>query len=815
MQNPQLDLAFDFVQFTNRNIFLTGKAGTGKTTFLHKLKEISPKRMVVVAPTGVAAINAGGVTIHSFFQMPFGPILPGRLNEPDNNRDAKNNFRKFNKRKINIIRTLDLLIIDEISMVRADLLDGIDQVLRRYKNRSKPFGGAQVLMIGDLQQLVPVVKENEWQLLRDYYETAYFFSSKVFQESNAITIELKHIYRQQDDEFIKVLNEIRDNKLTAESFRKLNERYIENFRPKEEEGYIILTTHNAIANRINEEQLAKVKSPEHTFEAEISGQFPEFSYPADQFLTLKQGAQVMFIKNDLNQEKRYYNGKIGKIVEIEDETIFVQCENEEQPIAVERAMWENTKYSINEATKAIEESVTGSFIQYPLRLAWAITIHKSQGLTFEKAVIDANAAFAHGQTYVALSRCKSLEGLVLSSKISPEGIICDSTIGQFNKNVEDHQPDDKVLAHSKQNFKLELLEELFSYRQLQYHMDKCRKQFDENKRTIQGDMGEKIGQILSTSIPHLLEVGNKFISQLKHLGQQETSEPQFQERIKKGAAYFAEKTETEILSLLRSAEFESDNTAIQTAITETLEKISELLKVKKACLLACKDGLDIKTFLNSRATAALEKPGKSPEVKTRISGKMSKHPVLYESLREWRHVLATDEGVPHYRILSQQALLGISDIVPGNDHQLLEIKGFGKMKLKQFGDDILEIVNRYCYEYNVEPKLAKAKAKAKPVKKDTKKISYELFMEGKTISEIAKIRSFAETTIEGHLAHYIGLGELDINQFVDKKSREKITEFFEENPGVGLSIAKEVLDNEITFSQLRFVRSHLDYLANQ
>ena len=275
IHNPEIDLAFDFVQNTNRNIFLTGKAGTGKTTFLHSLKEVLPKRMVVVAPTGVAAINAGGVTIHSFFQMPFGPILPGSLQNHSNNRGNNPYVKKFNKKKINLIRTLDLLVIDEISMVRADLLDGIDQVLRKYKNPQLPFGGTQVLMIGDLQQLAPVAKENEWAMLRDHYETIYFFSSKVFQEATFLGIELKHIYRQQDNEFIKLLNEIRDNRLTKESLAILNNRYQPGFTPKNGEGYITLTTHNATANRINEQQLKTVDSPVHTFEAEVNGNFPE------------------------------------------------------------------------------------------------------------------------------------------------------------------------------------------------------------------------------------------------------------------------------------------------------------------------------------------------------------------------------------------------------------------------------------------------------------------------------------------------------------------------------------------------------------
>ncbi len=811
-KNPELELAFDFVKFTNRNIFLTGKAGTGKTTFLHHLREVSPKRMVVVAPTGVAAINAGGVTIHSFFQMPFGPILPGRLNQKSN--EGRNSFiRKFNKRKINMIRSLDLLVIDEISMVRADLLDGIDHVLRRYKNKSKPFGGTQVLMIGDLQQLAPVVKEDEWNLLRDHYDTAFFFSSSVFRESNTVTIELKHIYRQQDDEFINILNEIRDNRLTPESLEKLNKRFIQGFSPKDGEGFITLTTHNAIADRINKEQLRKVKAPKYSFEAEVSGQFPEYAFPAEQSLVIKEGAQVMFIKNDSSPEKRYFNGKIGRVAEIDEETIFVECGDDESPIEVGRALWENIRYAVNDHSKEIEEKVAGTFVQFPLRLAWAITIHKSQGLTFEKAVIDANAAFAHGQTYVALSRCKSLEGLVLSSRISPNGIICDPTIGKFNSNVEQHQPDMQVLLQSKVNYRIELLDELFSYRQLQYHTEKCFKLTEEHNRTIQGDLHDVLKSVLSEGINPLLEIGRKFTLQLNQMHQQQQQEEKIQERIRKGAHYFLEEQTKKIWEPIGKSDFVSDNTVVKTQLADNLSKIEELLRVKAACLKQCTKGFNLAEYLKIRAIAALDQPGKKPSNAKRISQKMSEHPELYETLRRWRDIIARDEHIQHYRIISQRTLLEISNTLPGNEHQLQEIKGFGRRKQQQFGEDILDIVISYCERNDLEPRFAKPKAK--PVKKDTKEISYELFKEGKSVREIAATRNFAETTIEGHLAHYVARGEIDISLFVDKQTREAVSEFFEKNPGLGLSAAKEALDHKFTYSELKMVRSHLEFLASQ
>ena len=404
--NPQLKLASEFVQFTDRNIFLTGKAGTGKTTFLHNLRKTCPKRMVVVAPTGVAAINAGGSTIHSFFQLPFGPFVAASLNQ---NSDKSNHVRKMNREKINLIKSLDLLVIDEISMVRADTLDGIDEVLRRYRDREKPFGGVQLLMIGDLHQLSPVVKDDDWRILKDYYPNLYFFNSAALRASQPISIELKHIYRQSDTYFIDILNAVRENKINDDILEKLNARYIPNFNPHEDEGYITLSSHNQTANQINDEKLKELKSKAYTFEAEVNGDFPEFLYPNAYELVFKEGAQVMFVKNDINREKLYYNGKIGKITKIKDGVVYVKCPGDYQEIGVGKTEWENKKFELNPQTKEIEETKVGSFFQYPIKLAWAITIHKSQGLTFEKAIIDANSSFAHGQVYVALSRCKSFE----------------------------------------------------------------------------------------------------------------------------------------------------------------------------------------------------------------------------------------------------------------------------------------------------------------------------------------------------------------------------------------------------------------------
>jgi len=511
-RNKDIDLAWNFINNTNRNVFLTGKAGTGKTTFLHNLKRKSLKRMVIVAPTGVAAINAKGVTIHSFFQMPFGPILP----DADLNSTAGFN-RKFSKTKINIIKSLDLLVIDEISMVRADMLDGIDKTLRRFKNRDQVFGGVQLLMIGDLQQLSPVIKENEWRLLSPYYKNAFFFSSYAYQECNSITIELKHIYRQENPVFIDILNEIRNNQLTITSAKELNKRYKPKFIPDEKDGYISLTTHNNKASQININELEKLEGKIKTFNAVIEGEFPEHSFPNKKELKLKVGAQVMFIKNDSSDEKRYFNGKIGKVILIDDDEVVVNCPDDDFNIVTKPEVWENINYTLDSETKAISENKIGSYTQIPLRLAWSITIHKSQGLTFEKAIIDAEGAFAHGQTYVALSRCKSLKGLVLKSKITPNQIINDRHVDTFNKNVEANQPDDKILQQSKRTFQLDLISEVFNYYKFLYPVNRILDIYYKNRGSIEGEVELPLNN-LKDSVTNLLKVGTSFNSQLKSMG---------------------------------------------------------------------------------------------------------------------------------------------------------------------------------------------------------------------------------------------------------------------------------------------------------
>lgn len=419
--NFELDVARFIVEKTDMSLFLTGKAGTGKTTFLREVVLYTKKKCIVLAPTGIAAVNAGAMTIHSFFQFGLGPFVQGVI-------EPKSDFR-INKSKLELIRHLQLLIIDEVSMVRADLMDHIDVELRRIRRNSKPFGGVQLLMIGDLQQLPPIAHGGEDELLRQYYKTLYFFSSAALKSMKYSCIELKNVYRQTDRHFIDILNHARNCTLTSQDISDLNARYIPGFSPKPEDGYIRLMTHNRQVDYVNETELEKLDSKPYTFVAAVTGTFPEESYPTANSLTLKKGAQVMFIKND--PERRFINGTLGEVKSIDKNSIAVRLAESGMIIDVEPMEWQNIRYQFDEESKEISSKQIGRFKQYPLKAAWAITVHKSQGLTFDKAIIDVHAAFSPGQAYVALSRCRTLDGLVLSSPVSASVFMKDNAVDAY------------------------------------------------------------------------------------------------------------------------------------------------------------------------------------------------------------------------------------------------------------------------------------------------------------------------------------------------------------------------------------------------
>ena len=715
-QNEQLDLAWQFVERTGVNVFLTGKAGTGKTTFLRRLKERVPKRMVVVAPTGVAAINAGGVTIHSFFQFPLAPYIPGGS---FNTKDEK---YRFSKEKKNIIRTLDLLVIDEISMVRADLLDQIDAVLRLHKDRHRPFGGVQLLMIGDLSQLAPVVKDSEWTLLREYYHTPYFFGSRALQQTQHVTIELTHVYRQTDHTFINILNEVRDNRLTSESLARLNSRVgnrqqteadsqFSIFNSQFGDGTIRLTTHNATANRYNEERMNALEGIRFSFKAEVTGTFPESSYPAEETLTLKRGCQVMFLKND-SQGSRYYNGKLGIVSAIDGEHICVRGIDDDEEIEVEPDVWTNARYVIDKETKEIREEIDGEFRQYPLRLAWAITVHKSQGLTFDRAVLDVNAAFASGQVYVALSRCRTLEGLVLTAPLSPSSVKTDAMVTHYMcTELEQARHTASHLTTLERDYYLAMLTELFSFATLESDFNRVLRLIDEHLYKVYPILLKEYKQAKERLAKEITAVSATFHRQYTALVMEApdyATEAHLAERIHKAAAYFIKCLDDIIRPLAERASLDSDNRDIKERITEALYNLRQSFTQKHHLLTRVVDhGFSVSTYLKDKAVGMLStestakrtrerKPSTATVTKVDVERNADiLHPQLFARLRSWRSQRAEELGRPVYGVLTQKSLIGITNSLPTSERELLRMPGFGRKTLEMFGQEILAIVSEY------------------------------------------------------------------------------------------------------------------------
>ncbi len=816
--NPQLELAWNFLQYTNQNIFLTGKAGTGKTTFLKNLKKSSPKRMVVVAPTGVAAINAGGVTIHSFFQMSFGPQIPHgpdspRVVEVTDSSSVAAGIKRFSREKINIMRSLDLLVIDEISMVRADIIDGIDEVLRRFKNRYQPFGGVQLLMIGDLQQLAPIVKDDEWEILKPYYDTCFFFSSQALKRSRFVGIELTHIFRQSDRHFIDILNKVRENRLDQETLQELNQRYIPGFNPDEKEGYITLTTHNYQSQHINESKLGELKTRVHRYTARVEGEFPEYSYPTDQELELKIGAQVMFVKNDISAEKRYYNGKIGKITDIYDDVIEVQCPGDAESIEVEPVEWQNAKFVLNETTQEIDEEVIGTFTQYPLKLAWAITIHKSQGLTFEKAVIDARASFAHGQVYVALSRCKTLEGLVLSSPIADFSVKNDTTVLNFSNEVERNQPGPAELEQSRKEYVLQLLTDLFDFKPMLRQVQYLQKLWNEHSAQLLGTLNVTLESMIQPLQTELIEVGTKFGHQLRQLisvSPDAEQNQQLQERVQKASDYFAGKLLEFVDQPFSGSTVETDNKAIRKSFSDATDKLRKEIHTKKVCLDLCRNGFAIKTYLETRSKSAIEIPETGRKrVPAASSSAFSVHPDFYTIMKNWRNQKADSLNVEISRILPQKTMLGIVQTLPATKAELKAVKGMGGARMQQFGKEILQLVIDYRRQKGMDLPVG-AEKEAEKASMSTQEISLDLFKSGKSIPEIARERNMAISTIEGHLAHFVGLGELSLEGLVEPEKIKIITRYLEQHRATSLNEIRAGLGNEYSYSEIRFVLKYLE-----
>jgi hypothetical protein len=740
-----------FINQTNRTIFLTGKAGTGKTTLLRKIVQTTQKNTVIVAPTGIAALNAGGVTIHSFFQLPFGAFIP-TIHSPtsdsyvkhENKTTLKRHF-KMNKRRIAIIRNLELLIIDEVSMLRADLLDAIDFMLKFVRRNNEPFGGIQVLFIGDLLQLPPVVKNDEWSILSSYYNGIYFFNSQILSAFPPLVIELTTIFRQKDDEFIELLNNLRNNRFTEQNIALLNSKVINDPQSFDKTGCITLSTHNAKADEINAKELLKLTSKTVEYSAEITGDFPEHIFPLDQQLELKVGAQVMFVKNDSGLEKKYYNGKIGTIEFLSEYEVIVYFTEEKKKITVDKYEWSNIKYNLNEATQEITEEVIGTFVQYPLKLAWAITVHKSQGLTFDKAILDVNDVFAPGQAYVAFSRLRSLDGLKLLRPIENRSISMDQQVKDFTQIDVDlvslnNQLSNDTVHYLKnrliQTFDWYSLLELISILSSSHTSAPIKTEKNKNLEWIK-ELVEKLSNTQEHSLNFRKQIDKLFYNQV---------DLEFiNERVSAAYNYFFPILD-EILGRFYFKIGELKLIRKTKQYTDELEEFSELLfcriiDLKKTRILSEKLslGLDISKDVF-----------KIPEIENYQISKIS---AIQQALRQQNK----------------------------NSKLVLDAIDF-------------------------ETKITKVK-KDKPVKQSTIEITEEFIKSGKKIDEIARIRQLSETTIYGHVAQLIRAEKIEISDVMEAKRLKEIQELVAKCDSSSLSQIKAQIGDLASWDELRIYQA--------
>ena len=690
MENPQIELARRYVEQTGVSVFLTGKAGTGKTTFLREIDRTTTKRHVVVAPTGVAAINAGGVTIHSFFQLPFDPYLPD-VKELVTEYQMPERYKSLSKNKMKIIRTLELLIIDEISMVRADLLDAIDMTLRRARRSSRPFGGVQLLMIGDVHQLSPVVTEAERPYMEQVYPTPYFFASKALQQLPYVTIELTTVYRQQDAAFVELLNHVRDNNIDAATLQALNAR-VQNTQAitQSHNQAITLATHNRQADAINRRHMEALQGERRLFEAVLKGNYPEKALPCDRTLEVKVGERVMFVKNDTSGAKRYYNGMLGTVTgylyDSEEDKEYIEVINDDgDTIAVRRETWESLKYILDEKTNEIVQEVEGTFSQYPLQAAWAVTIHKAQGLTFDRVVIDAADAFAFGQVYVALSRCRTLEGLTLSTPLSAGVAFDDAAVHRFVEAQPSFEQTADAAPRHEQQYRLEKLMELFSTDDLLHDAERLQERYDKLK-SLYPDNVERLRQ-LTHSLADLQGVSERFKVQLMQL-----DEAAQRERAQKGAAYYRSQLQAAKHAYGALLDVEIDNKEVAKSVREAGEQLTESLGLKLACLEAVeKHGYSVATVQKAKADHLIE--GKKEKGKGKKK-RVDKEPKadLVELLRRWRAAKAKEEGIATYMVLQQKAVLAIAAAMPRTPAELMQLNGIGDKTVEKYGKELLDLV---------------------------------------------------------------------------------------------------------------------------
>ena len=752
--NPTAAFVEQFINQTSQSIFLTGKAGTGKTTLLRKIMASTHKNAVIVAPTGIAALNAGGVTIHSFFQLPFAGFIPEFGAQPAFSESVKFETKQtllrhftMNKTRLKMIRNIDLLIIDEVSMLRADLLDAIDWTLRNIRRAHEPFGNVQVLFIGDLLQLPPVVKQEEWQILRNHYQGIFFFHAKVLQETQPLYIELSKIYRQQDQDFIQLLNQLRNNQMSSEDLQILNQYVRPDFDANKEEGYITLSTHNAKADQINAIALEALPEKLWSYAAEITGDYPKHLYPLEPTLELKLGAQVMFIKNDLSLEKNYFNGKMGKIKALSSDEILVEFPEEKKTINVEKFEWSNIRYELNAATGEVEEKTIGTFVHYPLKLAWAITVHKSQGLTFDKAVLDVSEVFAPGQAYVALSRLRTLSGLVLTQPMRMNGLSNDQQVMAYSQHKADENTLPKVLEAHTKHYLLQTLKQAFDWYEL-------RSQWSQHEASYQA-LGAKSEKTKNKSwmalqnqvVQATKEPAEKFIRQLEGL----FTKPHFdrvflKERVDAAYHYFFAQLDGVLLSNLR--------------------KIAELSRVRK-------------TKSYAEELEALD------EILTETILKLKKVRLLVSAVAE-------GEAITKDRIWN-------------NDLQQYKLSKIAivRQELKQ----VPSLLDDPDAEEVSFLKSTKKLAKEQKVKKSTQEKTLELLEAGKEVSEIARERQLSVQTINSHFAYLIRSGQIELTDVMSPKRISELEQLFDGFEGNSLNPLKEKLGSKATWDELKLYQA--------
>ena len=752
--NPTAAFVEQFINQTSQSIFLTGKAGTGKTTLLRKIMASTHKNAVIVAPTGIAALNAGGVTIHSFFQLPFAGFIPEFGAQPAFSESVKFETKQtllrhftMNKTRLKMIRNIDLLIIDEVSMLRADLLDAIDWTLRNIRRAHEPFGNVQVLFIGDLLQLPPVVKQEEWQILRNHYQGIFFFHAKVLQETQPLYIELSKIYRQQDQDFIQLLNQLRNNQMSSEDLQILNQYVRPDFDANKEEGYITLSTHNAKADQINAIALEALPEKLWSYAAEITGDYPKHLYPLEPTLELKLGAQVMFIKNDLSLEKNYFNGKMGKIKALSSDEILVEFLEEKKTINVEKFEWSNIRYELNAATGEVEEKTIGTFVHYPLKLAWAITVHKSQGLTFDKAVLDVSEVFAPGQAYVALSRLRTLSGLVLTQPMRMNGLSNDQQVMAYSQHKADENTLPKVLEAHTKHYLLQTLKQAFDWYEL-------RSQWSQHEASYQA-LGAKSEKTKNKSwmalqnqvIQATKEPAEKFIRQLEGL----FTKPHFdrvflKERVDAAYHYFFAQLDGVLLSNLR--------------------KIAELSRVRK-------------TKSYAEELEALDE-------------------ILTESILKLKKVRLLVTAVAEGEAITK-------DRIWNNDLQQYKLSKIAivRQELKQ----VPSLLDDPDDEEVSFVKSTKKLAKEQKVKKSTQEKTLELLEAGKEVSEIARERQLSVQTINSHFAYLIRSGQIELTDVMSPKRISELEQLFDGFEGNSLNPLKEKLGSKATWDELKLYQA--------